>query len=637
MPWIASTIASHWTDMSLRRTLLAASAIALALPSSIAVSAAPTSAQSSPSSSSTSSSEVVVTGHGYGHGRGMGQYGSYGYAKDHGWTWQQITDHFYGGTTLGTAPDTELDVLLKAYGTGWTIAFLEPGASGSLATSLDSQLAVPPSPNRRSVAIEWLGGDSWRLYEGDTCTGMAGGPFVAVGTFTAPEVVVSSNDPAPDSSWDFLGACEFSGTTFRGHRYVRGSLVADSFATASDSTVRQRTMNRVGVESYLRSVVPAESPSSWGGDGTAPGMHALRSQAVAARSYALAGDTRWGNADTCDDIFCQVYRGFGFNVAGTVTRHESTNGDLAVAQTANHVRRRIDNGGIARTEFSSSTGGYTAGGAFPAVVDDGDDVTANPNHDWTPARVPVPDIEAILDARAGRDLGSFEQFVVTQRNGLGEDGGRVQSVRAELAGGTLALTGNEFRSLFQKFGVKSDWFVTPPPTPSSATFSDTAGDPHEANIEKVAAAGIAEGYPDGTFRPNEHVSRGQMATFVAKGYELAAAASAGFDDTAGTTHEASIDAIAAAGITAGCDADSYCPGALISRGQMAVFLARAEGLAPIESSQPHCDIEGHPYEGEIRAILAAGIAQGGSDGCFHPDNPVTRGQMATFLVKALGL
>ena len=44
-------------------------------------------------------SSVTFAGHGYGHGRGMGQWGAYGYAVDHAWSWTQIVDHYYGGTT----------------------------------------------------------------------------------------------------------------------------------------------------------------------------------------------------------------------------------------------------------------------------------------------------------------------------------------------------------------------------------------------------------------------------------------------------------------------------------------------------------------------------------------------------------
>lgn len=630
------------------RRLARAAALTLALaPLAAAAPSAAAPGQADPTASEETSADkttaaattaVSVNGHGWGHGRGMGQFGSYGYAKDHGWSWQQITDHFYGGTSLGTHDNVEVDVLLKAYGTGWTVAFVERGdivIPEDEATNLTG--TGPTAPH--AVAIEWLGGNQWRVYEGDSCSGMAGGPFVERSTITAEEVVLQLADPTADERVEFLAACVPDGS---GHRYYRGQLIADAFSHATDSTVRQRTMNRVPVESYLRSVVPAESPSSWGGDGTAPGMHALRSQAVAARSYVLAGDTRYGTPTggrprTCDDIFCQVYKGYGLNAGGTVTVFESNNTNLAVEQTAGQVRR-TGAGGVARTEFSSSTGGYTAGGAFPAVEDLGDGVSSNPNHNWA-SQVPIAELEAAFDAREGRDLGAFIGFSSVERNGLGgvhNDGGRVIEITVQFANGSVEVTGNTFRSMFSKHGVKSDWF-----TPSAQTgpggFSDTAGDPHAENIAKIAEADIAGGYPDGTFKPNLSVSRGQMATFLKNGYALPPGSSGTFTDTDGDTHEASIEAVAAAGIASGYPDGTYRPTQPITRGQMAVFLANAEDLEPVDGTGGLCDIEGHPFEGQIRAIVAAGIASGAADGCYHPDDPVTRGQMATFLVRALGL
>jgi SpoIID/LytB domain protein len=488
-----------------------------------------------------------------------------------------------------------------------------------LATTLDGQLAGGPAADRRAVRVTRVGDSSWRLEEGPGC----GGPWTDRGTFAAAEVVVTTTDPNPDQRVELVAACE-NGR----HRYYRGAVVASYFAITGQGAA-QRTMNRVPVESYLRSVVPSESPSSWGGtNGTAPGQHALLAQAVTARSYALAGDTRYGLADTCDDIFCQVYKGFGTNTAGAVAVFETTNTDLAVAQTAGRVR--VNGTTVARTEFSSSTGGHTAGGAFPAVPDDGDDVTANPNHNWS-TRVTVAAIEAAFDARHGRDMGALQTLTVTERNGLGADGGRVESIVAGFANGTSTVSGNTFRSMFN---LKSDWF-TPGSLQADTGFSDTAGHTHEANIDKVAAAGIASGFADGTFRPDSPVTRAQMATFITKGWKLAAAESP-FTDTDGDVHEASIGAVAAAGITSGCTSTTYCPTANITRGQMAVFLAEAEGLAPVDGEGGLCDVDGHRYEGDIRAIVAAGIASG-NGGCFLPDNPVTRGQMATFIVQALGL
>src|SRR5207302_10861484 len=88
------------------------------------------------------------------------------------------------------------------------------------------------------------------------------------------------------------------------------------------------------------------------------------------------------------------------------------------------VRLSTAAGTIARTEFSSSTGGYTAGGVFPAVPDDGDAVDANPSANWT-AKIPVDVLET-----AHPEIGTLQSVDVTKRNGLGAMGGRgVEGVR----------------------------------------------------------------------------------------------------------------------------------------------------------------------------------------------------------------
>ena len=71
-----------------------------------------------------------------------------------------------------------------------------------------------------------------------------------------------------------------------------------------------------------------------------------------------------------------------------------------------------------------------------------------------------------------------------------------------------------------------------------------------------------------------------MATFLVRAFGLETAGTAGYADTDGHTHEANIDALTTAGITAGCATDPprYCPDQPVTRGQMATFLARALGL-----------------------------------------------------------
>ncbi len=104
-------------------------------------------------------------------------------------------------------------------------------------------------------------------------------------------------------------------------------------------------------------------------------------------------------------------------------------------------------------------------------------------------------------------------------------------------------------------------------------------------VETLAEVGITQGCATGPFRfcPEESVTRAQMASFLVRAFGLDAAGSAGFADTAGNTHEANIDALAAGRVTAGCATGPlrYCPAEAVTRAQMATFLARATGLVAI--------------------------------------------------------
>ncbi len=82
-------------------------------------------------------------------------------------------------------------------------------------------------------------------------------------------------------------------------------------------------------------------------------------------------------------------------------------------------------------------------------------------------------------------------------------------------------------------------------------------------VEQLAVLGITLGCKTDpvSYFPQRSVTRGQMASFLVRAFDLPAAVPAGFADTAGGFHEADIDALASAGITVGCKTDplSYCP------------------------------------------------------------------------------
>ncbi len=112
------------------------------------------------------------------------------------------------------------------------------------------------------------------------------------------------------------------------------------------------------------------------------------------------------------------------STAGVVSTLEDARTDRAVTETIGQVR--IDSkGAVARTEFSSSTGGYTAGGVFPAVPDDGDAIAANPNVAW------VASVSGDAIEQAYPQLGVLVSVTVTGRNGLGPFGGTGHEDRAE--------------------------------------------------------------------------------------------------------------------------------------------------------------------------------------------------------------
>ncbi len=193
-----------------------------------------------------------------------------------------------------------------------------------------------------------------------------------------------------------------------------------------------RTVNRVLMEDYLYSVVPSESIPSWADSG---GREALRAQAIAARSYAAA-ERRYGYAQTCDTQSCQVYRG---------SSNEDWRTTEAVRTTSGTVIKRGNQ--IMAAEFSSSSGGFTAGGVFPAVVDEGDVVS--PNRNWQQTVT----AGAIANAYGVGELISFD---VIGRNNLGADGGRVTRVKVVGTARTVEGSGDEAR---WKLGLKSDWFT----------------------------------------------------------------------------------------------------------------------------------------------------------------------------------
>jgi poly-gamma-glutamate synthesis protein (capsule biosynthesis protein) len=171
------------------------------------------------------------------------------------------------------------------------------------------------------------------------------------------------------------------------------------------------------------------------------------------------------------------------------------------------------------------------------------------------------------------------------------------------------------------------------------TFFDDDGNIHEGAIEAIAAASITRGCGGDLYCPGQAVTRGQMAAFLVRALDLPFGSGDPFTDDDTSIFEADIAAMAGAGITRGCGLDLFCPDRPVTRGEMAAFLVRALGLPPAPGD-PFTDDDSSVFVGDITALAAAGIAKGcnpPSNDHFCPDDPVLRDQMATFLSRALGL
>jgi hypothetical protein len=126
-----------------------------------------------------------------------------------------------------------------------------------------------------------------------------------------------------------------------------------------------------------------------------------------------------------------------------------------------------------------------------------------------------------------------------------------------------------------------------------------------------------------------------MAAFLARALELPAATKDYFSDDNGITLESHINKMAEAGLTGGCGGDNYCPSARITRAEMAAFLARALEL-PAATKDYFSDDNGITLESHINKMAEAGLTGGCGGDNYCPGSPVTRGQMAAFLHRALG-
>jgi stage II sporulation protein D len=335
---------------------------------------------------SPAASVLVVSGHGWGHGLGLSQWGTYGYAK-HGWTYDRILAHYYSGTTLGPAKLATVRVLL----------------SEKKRTSLNSAVA-------------------WSVTD-------AAGTKVPLD----PGVLALSTNLAIAGHLALKPPFSFVG---RQPLVVDGKPYRGKITVSSDGKHLQ-VIDMVGLEAYLKGVVPSEMPSNWPSE-------ALKAQAVAARSYALANLTKGRPFDLYGDTRDQVYGGIDAEFPTASDAVDATKGQVV-----------LYNGKVADTLFFSTSGGRTTssleatGDAVPYLVsvDDPYD-TLSPYHDWGPVL-----FDATKLAKEMKVAGPVSDLQTTTG-----PSGRVETVKLVSADDShVTMTGAQMRSDLE---LRSTWFTS---------------------------------------------------------------------------------------------------------------------------------------------------------------------------------
>jgi SpoIID/LytB domain protein len=379
-------------------------------------------------------SKFQIDGRGWGHGIGMSQYGAYGYAQ-HGWGYRQILGHYYSGTDLSKVSGRTVRVLLQSAPS--TIRFTNAVAAGDRRLQPGTTYAAV----RKGAKVE-LRSPAGRKLE----------------SFTTVMRVTGSG-----GTLKVLGAQ--AGGVANG-RY-RGAM---EFRVGSFSGIS--AINAVALESYIRGVVPSEMPAGWASE-------ALKTQAVAARTYAITTGKNGAGFDQYATTASQVYRGMAAEQPTT---------DAAIAATTGQVVTY--NGSPVVTYFFSTSGGRTENVEFSflgaqanpwlrSVQDEYDAIS--PRHTW---RFKWSKKTAAWKLRA-YTRGTFRGIKVTRR------GESPRIVSAEVLGsrGRVTVSGPTLRRVL---GLYDTWakFTLVTTTASKPEPDTSGGEGTTASDGGAVAAGM---------------------------------------------------------------------------------------------------------------------------------------------------
>jgi uncharacterized protein YjdB len=153
-------------------------------------------------------------------------------------------------------------------------------------------------------------------------------------------------------------------------------------------------------------------------------------------------------------------------------------------------------------------------------------------------------------------------------------------------------------------------------------------------IQRAAQMGIVQGYADGSYHPNANVTRAEFATMIVKAFGLTHTGGRGFADTRASWAAEAINTLQAAGIISGYADGTFHPNQEISRAEMATMLSRLTTFTQPTAS-PFADVQPNWASDAINAFAAAGIVSGKDGDKFVPNDSATRAESAAMIVRML--
>lgn len=195
---------------------------------------------------------------------------------------------------------------------------------------------------------------------------------------------------------------------------------------------------------------------------------------------------------------------------------------------------------------------------------------------------------------------------------------------------------------FTKFAVlatekATDKTTENPAENTTAGLQDITGHWAENTIKQMVERNIAKGYPDGTFKPNNNITRAEFAVMLVRAFNLAPQDGKVFADTANHWAKNDIATAAAYGIVNGFDANTFGPNNLITREQMAAMIVKAAKLDVVNSEATFADSAkiSDWAKGAMATATGNGIMKGYPDNTVKPKGNATRAEAVTVIFNAL--